>query len=99
MDAQLRNTKLAQSFVTAADITSEVPETYDDGEHGDEAGRVEQSQLDDAVNFLSSAMESVASQAGAAGPLTNIFGDLGVTVPTEWRQPHHEDGDDAVGED
>jgi hypothetical protein len=101
MDAQLRDTQLAKSFVKGRDVTTDVPEPHlsEPGEEGSDSEADLHSEVNDAVNFLSSAMESVASQLGSAGPLTNILGDLNVSIPPEWRLSHQGPGVDGGSEE
>jgi hypothetical protein len=58
--------------------------------HGDELDEptvpAHRSEVDDDYNFVASMIESVGSQFGTAGPATNLFGDMSVSVPLAWRQ-------------
>lgn len=47
-----------------------------------DAGRM--SEADVRYNLVTSLMESVGGQAGAAGPASNLLGQLGVAVPKQW---------------
>ncbi len=78
MDAELKSSTLSKSFMTAAKVAGSAGEGEDDDTQRDE--------VDDAVNLVASVMESVGSQLGAAGPVSNMLGELSVPVPAAaWR--------------
>lgn len=75
MDVQLSETKMKDSFLRSSAVA---------GERGADGQHV-RDELDDDVNLIASAMESVSSQLGGSGPVTNVLGGLSVAVPPEWR--------------
>ena len=86
MDEELRGSKVGEGFVKAEAMTGGVTATA--------AGP--RTEIDDAANLLCGLMESVGSQAGAAGPVSNLLGDMGVTPPVQW---FHGEGEGASAAD
>ncbi len=78
MDDEVSQAKLRYGFVA---VPTEVAE---DGTEQEAVG--ERSEADDDYNFMASMIESVGSQFGTSGPVTNMFGDMSVSVPAAWKQ-------------
>ena len=75
MDEELSSTKIAHSFARAAPHTSSVSEPDPDPALRD---------VDVEYNLMANLAESVASQAGGAGPASNLLRDMHLEVPADW---------------
>jgi hypothetical protein len=86
LDSELDGTTVARSFVSASgDVAGS-----DGGADGSAAaaanddGARAYGDVDVHANLIRNVVESVASQGGGAGPVTNLLGELQVQVPREW---------------
>ncbi|XP_039624941.1 protein ecdysoneless homolog [Polypterus senegalus] len=84
MDRELAGTNIAKSFTThttAAGASVDIDEDSRNIDDKDQQTNDEAVPLDLDLNLVSNLLESLSSQSGLAGPVSNILQSMGVTLP------------------
>ncbi len=91
MDEELASTHMSKSFASppTANDTQPVPSSSSAASSTaattiDSSTSTRYQPVDVNYNLMVNLVESVSSQGGAAGPTTNLLGDIGVAVPQDW---------------
>ncbi|XP_072347582.1 protein ecdysoneless homolog isoform X1 [Scyliorhinus torazame] len=86
MDQELAGTHIGKSFTKAADeVGSDRPDVTEEGAGGeseaDSEGNLKILPVDVDLNLVENLLESYSSQAGLAGPASNILQSMGIRLP------------------
>ncbi|XP_048194953.1 protein ecdysoneless homolog [Perognathus longimembris pacificus] len=83
MDQELSHTTMGRSFTTGKQLSKEPP-SQSNNSHSEEdsaAGDSGMGPVDIDLNLVSNILESYSSQAGLAGPASNLLQSMGVQLP------------------
>ncbi|KAM8774668.1 protein ecdysoneless homolog isoform 1-T2 [Rhynchonycteris naso] len=82
MDRELAHTSIGKSFTTQKQVESLSPTTSNNSDEEDSgAGGSAVVPVDVDLNLVSNILESYSSQAGLAGPASNLLQSMGVQLP------------------
>ncbi|CAK6436406.1 unnamed protein product [Pipistrellus nathusii] len=82
MDRELAHTSIGKSFATQKQMESVVQATNSNSDEDDSgAGGPVMTPVDVDLNLVSNILESYSSQAGLAGPASNLLQSMGVQLP------------------
>ncbi|KAM5237085.1 LOW QUALITY PROTEIN: protein ecdysoneless homolog [Ctenodactylus gundi] len=84
MDQELANTSIGKSFTTRKQVNKESPSHTTNSNSDEEdsgAGDSLMAPVDVDLNLVSNILESYSSQAGLAGPASNLLQSMGVQLP------------------
>uniref|UniRef100_A0A8C4S8E2 Ecdysoneless homolog (Drosophila) n=1 Tax=Erpetoichthys calabaricus TaxID=27687 RepID=A0A8C4S8E2_ERPCA len=84
MDRELAGTNIAKSFTTRTTATGASVDIDEDSRNIDDRDQQTNDEavpLDLDLNLVSNLLESLSSQSGLAGPVSNILQSMGVTLP------------------
>ncbi|MBZ3877497.1 Protein ecdysoneless-like protein [Sciurus carolinensis] len=84
MDQELAHTNIGKSFTTQKQVNKELPSqtaSNNSDEEDSGAGESVMEPVDIDLNLVSNILESYSSQAGLAGPASNLLQSMGVQLP------------------
>ncbi|XP_030171552.1 protein ecdysoneless homolog [Lynx canadensis] len=82
MDQELANTSIGKSFTTQKQMEPLSQTTSNNSDEEDSgAGGSVMTPVDVDLNLVSNILESYSSQAGLAGPASNLLQSMGVQLP------------------
>ncbi|CAO2590561.1 Protein ecdysoneless homolog [Lemmus lemmus] len=83
MDQELAHTSMGKSFSTQKQEVSKDPpsQTANSSSDEEDSGAGDCSEVDVDLNLVSNILESYSSQAGLAGPASNLLHSMGVRLP------------------